>query len=246
MSTVATKLYWSFRLRGVVETGLHYANAAIGRLLKRDASCDPLRRSELAFDKRFGVQTAGVVETDSLGLPVAAASHSVEYRPSSEVSTAVALAALPIDRTGFHFVDVGCGRGRVLLIGDMLGFRRVTGVELSPHLAADARRNLAAVAAQQSSRGLGEASIALLEQDATTIALPEESLVIYMYNPFDAEILQRFLVHVERSLEAAPRECWIVYANAIHRDVIDSATAWAEHKYGDEWWGVYRYRTGID
>ncbi len=50
-----------------------------------------------------------------------------------------ALSALgPVER--YDFLDLGCGKGRALIVAAEFPFRAITGVELSPALAAIARR----------------------------------------------------------------------------------------------------------
>jgi SAM-dependent methyltransferase len=127
--------------------------------------------------------------------------------------------ALPIERSQFTFVDLGCGKGKALLLAGDLGFRRVVGLEFSPELAAAARENVAR------RRGLGPATVEVVTGDAGAYELPPEPLVIYMYNPFDEVIVARVVANVERSLAARPRPLFVVYLYAKHPGPLDATGA---------------------
>ena len=46
--------------------------------------------------------------------------------------------------------------------------------------------------------------------------MPPDVSVIYLYNPFRGEILQRFFENIRRSLEQAPRRLTVIYKNPGH------------------------------
>src|SRR6478752_3089102 len=50
--------------------------------------------------------------------------------------------ALPIDVSQFTFVDLGCGKGRVLLMASDYPFKRIIGVEFMPELHRAAQKNI--------------------------------------------------------------------------------------------------------
>ncbi len=113
------------------------------------------------------------------------------------------------DWSRFTFVDLGCGKGRALLLASRAPFRQVLGIELDGDLAAIAQQNLLAFRApwQQCH------SLAVLHADATAIDLPPTPILLYLYHPFLAPALKRVLRRLERSLRQNPRELWLVYIN---------------------------------
>ncbi len=113
------------------------------------------------------------------------------------------------DWSRFTFVDLGCGKGRALLLASRYPFRKILGVELDPSLAAVAQANLLAFRAPwQVCR-----SLAALHGDATAFDLPPTPILLYLYHPFLAPALKRVLRRLERSLRQHPRELWLVYIN---------------------------------
>ncbi len=116
--------------------------------------------------------------------------------------------AIP-DWRPFTFVDLGCGKGRALLLASRYAFQQILGVELDATLAATAQANLLTFNApwQQCH------ALAALHADATTIDLPLTPLLLYLYHPFLAPALKQVLRRLERSLRQHPRELWLVYIN---------------------------------
>ena len=109
----------------------------------------------------------------------------------------------------FSFVDLGCGKGRALLLASRYPFRHILGVELDGSLAAIADTNLRTFHAPwQQCR-----SLAVQHADATTADLPGTPVLLYLYHPFLAPVLKRVLRRLERSLRQQPRELWLVYIN---------------------------------
>jgi len=51
--------------------------------------------------------------------------------------------ALPVDFSQFTFVDLGCGKGRVLLMASDYPFQGIIGVEFMPELVSAAQKNIA-------------------------------------------------------------------------------------------------------
>lgn len=86
------------------------------------------------------------------------------------------------------FVDLGCGRGRALILAVEAGFQRVIGVELDKNLVLSARLNVA--------RAKVEAEV--LHGNVLDYQLPDEHLVVFMNNPFGAATMRAVLENINR------------------------------------------------
>jgi len=87
--------------------------------------------------------------------------------------------------------------------------RRVLGVELSAELASVARENLGRFKAKWKR----DVPAVAMEGDATSFELPGGPMVLYLYHPFAAPVMRRFLAHLEASLRREPREVYLLYTN---------------------------------
>jgi SAM-dependent methyltransferase len=127
------------------------------------------------------------------------------------------IGGLDIAHSDYSFIDLGAGKGRVLLIASHFRFRRVVGIELSEKLAQIARANVAVYrSAEQRCR-----NIDVVVGDAGEIDFPAGPMVIYLYNAFDAVVLGQVSTRLAASLARSPRDVLLLYVNPIHRRVLD-------------------------
>jgi SAM-dependent methyltransferase len=178
------------------------------------------RAQTRALERAWGIETiAQVAGGDTVaGVHARAA---VKYQPTPTQDFLALLDMLDIDHTRFLFIDVGAGKGRTLCAAALRPFRRVLGVEFSPALCSIAERNLARFHhPRQRCREL-----AVVCADAAELALPPEPAVIYLYNPFNEEVMAPFVANLAASLAAQPRELHVVYYNALQRRLFDACPA---------------------
>ncbi|HEX2140576.1 MAG TPA: class I SAM-dependent methyltransferase [Woeseiaceae bacterium] len=198
-----------------------------------------------SFDEHRGVQTTGIHQPETLDLRGENATLAVEYEPTPALLFKSVIAAVPEDLSRFVFIDLGSGKGRVLLMAAELPFSRIEGVELSPKMHQIAAANVA-------SNKNGGTHIISHNLDATEYEFPPEPFVMYLFNPFQEAVVARVLRNLERSFRQSPRPGYIVYVNARHRTVFDAADfleevprSWlsvAIHKLVSPW-PVALYRT---
>lgn len=107
------------------------------------------------------------------------------------------------------FVDVGAGMGRAVLLAAQMPFQQVIGVELHPALAARARRN----AAVWRKTGRAQAPIRIACADAVAYPLPAGPCVAFLFNPFGATVLRRWLKAAAKACAGRPGQLDILYVN---------------------------------
>ncbi len=116
-------------------------------------------------------------------------------------------------------VDVGAGKGRAAFLASEYPFLRVEGIELNPTLARVAQANLALWQKDRTAESL--APIEFHHADATTHPLPASATLAFLFHPFEASVLRRYLKHVEASLARDPHPFDLLYANAEHGSLLD-------------------------
>ncbi|GAC1420160.1 MAG: hypothetical protein NVSMB62_13900 [Acidobacteriaceae bacterium] len=185
------------------------------------------------FDQAHGVDTSGLVP----------AKHLKTGSPSDEHVTAYYGVAPSILRSligqwleteprdpiaAYTFVDIGAGKGRAMLVASEFAFRRVVGVELNPVLTAIARRNVAEWTAEHAGdpTSLALAPIEVLEQDALEYVLPTGPVLMFLFHPFEAPVLEELVRSVGAQLQRRKRTAFdILYVNAECREVLDANAA---------------------
>lgn len=171
----------------------------------------------LWYDLREGTDTSGVLGLEALSIPSRNKGRGIYYGATKQRAFAEILNQVspPRDRT---FVDVGCGKGKVLLLAMDHGFKRVRGLEFSPELCAVARRNVEVV---QQRRGL-TSEIEIVEGDATDYSVRPEDSIFFLFHPFDDHVMASFMDNVAASVERHPRPIWLFYSFPIHGSVIEA------------------------
>ena len=116
-------------------------------------------------------------------------------------------------------VDVGAGKGRAALLASEYPFLRVEGIELNPILFQVAKANLDLWHRDHTTNSL--AAVEFHHADATIHPLPASATLAFLFHPFEAPVLRRYLKHVEESLAANPHPFDLLYANAEHGSLLD-------------------------
>jgi len=137
----------------------------------------------------------------------------------------------------FTFIDLGSGKGRVLLMAADYPFRRIIGVEFMPELHRAAQKNIAGYSYDRQRRQLIESVCT----DARDFQFPPEPLVAYLFNPFSEATFAQVLENLRRSVEQSPRPVYIAYRFTEFENLLAGAE-WLEKIAGAEQWAVYRNR----
>lgn len=114
-------------------------------------------------------------------------------------------------------VDLGCGKGRVMVVAAHFGFMHITGIDFASELCAAASANMKKT--QEKFPGLYWKVIHLNVLDYPI--MPEDK-VFFMFNPFDKETLATFLGKLEQSCRTHPRKTYFIYASPQHLAELES------------------------
>jgi SAM-dependent methyltransferase len=159
------------------------------------------------FDADFGVDTGGVQYLYDLTVSSANARFGTNHVASEPAVFASAMQRLDIDIASATFVDLGAGKGRVLILAAAYPFSAIVGVEFATelHKASVANINKAA------GKLLRPERIKPLLADATDFDFPTGPLVLYLYNPFDAPVVAAVARNSFASWAKTPRTMRVVY-----------------------------------
>jgi SAM-dependent methyltransferase len=203
------KIRWSLHHRGLLGT----VRAAVRNLARRHTTTT--EAIVHPFDRHYGVDTSGFVTAVHL-----VTGHPHDLLGTGYYGVAPSRFRTVVDRwlrtppefpvSNYAFVDVGCGKGRALMLAAQHPFREILGIELNPGLAETAQTNLELWRATQHPAMPMRALCA----DATQFDIPDGPCLLFLYNPFAEPLLSKFLDHIERSFSTQPRPLDVVYCNA--------------------------------
>jgi SAM-dependent methyltransferase len=170
----------------------------------RQAFDDRLNRIEqqTPFDSVYDIDTTDPVELwelpDANQLWVG---RNARYSPTPVRTVRNALSRCDVRHEQVTFVDVGCGKGRVVLLAAEFPFRRIVGVEASAALCDIARSNVEKASKTRD----GCDRIAVVHADATRFDIPDDAGLFYFYEPFSVDVSLTVLERIEDSILQHPR-----------------------------------------
>jgi SAM-dependent methyltransferase len=170
------------------------------------------------FDRRHHTETSGSVPSAQIQSSPYDSDKVYIYAGSQPSIIRTALNALP-PLGDCAFVDLGCGKGRPLLVASEYPFRRIVGVELTSSLVQDARKNVAII----SQRFPERTAIQVEQQDAGQFVLPAGNAVVFIYNPVGVEVVAQVVARVEEALTAGGRSIFVIYYNPVHGHCFDAS-----------------------
>jgi len=176
------------------------------------------------FDLTHGVDTSGLIA--GADLATANNAHITAYwgTAPSLFSAAIthwanSLPAIP----NYTFLDIGCGKGRVAMLASNYPFHQIIGIEIDTQLIAIARQNLTRW--QTTPHACN--NVVLIHEDVLSAEIPPTPILLYLFNPFDAHILQRLLDRLQTLTLTRPAiaPIDILYVHPAHADLFDNITS---------------------
>jgi SAM-dependent methyltransferase len=172
------------------------------------------------FDQINGVDTSGVFPTELLQTKDVTSDLINAYVGSQPSITRGSLSTLP-DIKAYTFVDLGCGKGRVVIIGSEFPFQDIVGIELSPKLARIAQSNVVKIHRQFP----GRPPIRIIAGNALDNLLTNGKIVFYLYNSFGRELMSQLVHKIESALLSTLEHVFIVYHNPVWGSLLDASPA---------------------
>jgi SAM-dependent methyltransferase len=182
---------------------------------------------EIMFESRTQTRTRGAYWSSQEVIANALYGDGYHYGPIKRRLMNEALRAVEIDPQASTFVDLGCGKGRALVVAAEFGWRRLVGVEYDPELAARARENAESYSRRRLSSP--DLSFEIIEGDAASYEPPAGQFLLFMYNPFGEQTVAAVIDRVIQSWRSDPRPVAVVYANPQwehqlrHRELVETA-----------------------
>lgn len=161
---------------------------------------------------KLGINTRGTAEVNE--------ADAVHYATINYSAIWAILNCLEL-RPSDVFVDLGCGKGRVVCCASRFNMKAVIGVEVETQLCDIAKANAARVRERRSSITIVNSPVQNFEYSIGT--------VFYLFNPFGIATLKTVLAKLEQSLRENPRRIRIVYVFPAHEALLRES-GWLENE----------------
>lgn len=205
----------------------------------RDALGFLLTRVSDNFDEKYGVSTvlsSGSTEPLDPGIGDSVSiDNGHGYEPTQErvMRHILDYVGGRLEPREFTFLDLGCGKGRAVLMASELPFREVIGVDLSPELCRVAEQNLGRYFGSRRRWRSGpplerRAPVSIECADVTRYQYPATDLLVYMFNPFRGAVFRNVLDRLTESRREKPRRVYIALSNPSSEDQLEAHDAFAK------------------
>lgn len=249
------KFFNSLRINGPLGTVWRICNAIQNRF-ERVAVCNNLCGSikrflygiqiflDSRFDKIHGTDTSGVIPLKDLKIQSGNIKEANWYGPMPIKVFRKIMDNLTVDFDKYEFIDLGSGKGRVLILASEYGFRKVTGVEFASELHRISTRNVAIV--EHNTRK--PSRIETICMDAAKFVIPEVPVVLFFHSPFKGQVMERVIRNILRSFAKHPRKIVLIFygTNSVSIDLLKS-TQWpyTELSLRADWSRFTKFRSFI-
>jgi precorrin-6B methylase 2 len=170
---------------------------------------------ESFYERSLGIETCGY---DTPGKSLTFFGDEFAYGAVDYTQIKKIIAFLQLNENDI-FIDIGCGKGRVILYAATQKIKKVIGIEYEKGLADIARRNINSCKALKT-------EIEVIQADAAVYTITEGT-VFFINNPFGYKTLLKVLDNIKKSILAYPRKVRIVY-NGSQYQVLLEMSGWLE------------------
>lgn len=213
-----SRLRRSVKNRGLWGSLAHYAERGY-RVVR------PYHLAPHPFDLKHGVHTTAHIIGSKLAVGHAHDIYNTVYLPSHPSMVISCIKQWrshcmaedpPIE--AYTFVDLGSGMGRAVMVASDFPFRNVIGVETNPDLCEQARNNLAIWQRQPHAC----VNVEIANCDASEFSWPKTPIAIYMFNPFEAPVVEALLRSLDGALASGAGPIDILYVYPAFVSVLES------------------------
>jgi SAM-dependent methyltransferase len=113
--------------------------------------------------------------------------------------------------TATSIVDLGCGKGRVMVVAAYFGFTQIKGIDFAKELCEEASRNM-----EKTALIIPGIHRRVIHADVLDYTISPEDAVFFMFNPFVEETLNSFVDKLEASCKLFSRKTYFLYASPQH------------------------------
>jgi SAM-dependent methyltransferase len=171
------------------------------------------------FDRRLGIETNEKVSRQGLtGMSTELREHAGEYAPTKPALFRRMVRKSAIDPNCFTFIDLGCGKGRIMIAAAEYPFREIIGVEADIALYRVAKQNVNGWREGRSDRRLK-----VVHNDARTFKWPKGNLFVFMYSPFSGRVFQQVAERLAAAAGEPGRAVVIAYSADWEAEALERA-----------------------
>lgn len=112
-------------------------------------------------------------------------------------------------------IDLGSGKGRVLMVAPHFGFTDITGIDFAKELCLQAEVNM-----KEKEKEFPNIRWRVLNENVEDYDIASHDSVFFMFNPFTEVVLKNFLDKLNHSCHEFPRSIYFLYASPQYQQLL--------------------------
>jgi SAM-dependent methyltransferase len=168
-------------------------------------------KHEKLGEQKYQLQTTGCVGLQQMKLSGMDTEHANFYMPAPYDMLETFFEKVDLKKYK-HFLDIGCGKGRVICVAAHYGVSKITGVDISKVFLQDAEENINTL-----KKKFPKVKAAVVQANAFYYPIPTTVDCIFLFNPFNEIIMSGVIENIEISLKKKPRKITIIYFNPVDK-----------------------------
>lgn len=153
--------------------------------------------SDIVYDKIYGIDTCGYEYLEENNNIV-----HMDYAPTPYIHLKRLFSQYPFNERD-HFVDIGCGKGRVLAVAAKYKCNKITGVDINERMYKIANANM------RNMRGVACKNVDVQNINARQLVIEKTMNKFHFFEPFHLKIFVNVLANIFDSIKLYDRRIYI-------------------------------------
>lgn len=166
---------------------------------------------EIKGEKKYQINTSAPIELINLTIKTGDLTKSSRYEAVNFFILEALLQKMRASTNETSFTDLGCGKGRAMVVAAHYGFTKIKGIDFAKEVCVAAEENMKAV-----KRKLPAIQYTIFCDDVLNYTIQKDESVFFMFNPFNEDIIHVLLEKIEASIAKHPRTIYILYVSPKH------------------------------
>ena len=172
-----------------------------------------LLSDEIKGEYKYRLNTTGFERTELMNISRRFIDLAYSYMPSNYKLLEHVFTEVNRYEHNQTFLDIGCGKGRAMMVAAHYDFKRITGVEINM----DYCTSLSEKAIEYQNEF--NCHFEIICQDASEYHIPDDVQTIFFYNPFKETTMRKVVANILQSATKKERPLYIIYLNPLYSDV---------------------------
>lgn len=173
--------------------------------------------NEIRGEKKYGISTTRIVDLKKLSVTGNNRRNAEMYQGANYYLLETMFEKLNELKAGNKFIDVGCGKGRALVVAAHYGFKRLTGIDFARELCELAKENT-----KQLYDKFPGIQINIDCADAADYEFEKDTDVFFFFNPFNEVVMKKVVKNIMAAIPSQ-RKIYVVYLNPMHKELFMEA-----------------------